>query len=58
MEAAQKGVGELQKILDKGYGAKLGMTGEDYAALSLRDKAKKVLDTKAIPGADELSESF
>ena len=58
MEAAQKGVGELQKILDKGYGAKLGMTGEDYAALSLRDKAKKVIDTKAIPGADELSESF
>ena len=58
MEAAQKGVGELQKILDKGYGAKLGMTGEDYAALSLRDKAKKILDTKAIPGADELSESF
>lgn len=58
MEAAQKGVGELQKILDKGYGAKLGMTGEDYAALSLRDKAKKVLDAKAIPGADELSESF
>lgn len=58
MEAAQKGVGELQKILDNGYGAKLGMTGEDYAALSLRDKAKKILDTKAIPGADELSESF
>ena len=58
MEAAQKGVGELQKILDKGYGAKLGMTGENYAALSLRDKAKKILDMKAIPGADELSESF
>ena len=58
MEAAQKGVGELQKILDNGYGAKLGMTGEGYAALSLRDKAKKILDTKAIPGADELSESF
>lgn len=58
MEAAQKGVGELQKILDNGYGAKLCMTGEDYAALSLRDKAKKILDAKAIPGADELSESF
>ena len=58
MEAAQKGVGELQKILDAGYGAKLGITGDEYAGMSLRDKAKRVLDAKAIAGADELSESF
>ena len=58
MEAAQKGVGELQKILNKGYGAKLGITGDDYASLTLRDKAKKILDTKAIPGSDDISESF
>ena len=58
MEAAQKGVGELQKILNAGYGAKLGVSGDEYAGLSLRDKAKRVLDAKAIPGADDLSEAF
>ena len=58
INAANQGVGELQKILSKGYAAKLGMTGDDYDALTIPQKAKKILDAKAVPNADKLSVEF
>ena len=58
INAANQGVGEMQNILNKGYAAKLGMTGEAYGALTVPEKAKKILDAKAVPSADKLSAEF
>lgn len=48
INAAQRGVGDLQKLLNSGYAAKLGMSAEDYGGMSVRDKAKKITDSNAI----------
>lgn len=58
INAANQGVGEMQNILNKGYAAKLGITGEAYGSLTVPEKAKKILDAKAVPSADKLSAEF
>lgn len=58
MNAAQKGVGELYKLLNKDFGAGLGISGDEYAGLSLQEKTDRILKAKAVTGADELASSF
>ena len=58
MQAAQKGTEELYKILNGQFGARLGLSGEEWGKLSMRERANRIIDSGLIPDATKWRAEF
>ena len=58
MQAAQKGTEELYKLLNGQFGARLGLSGEEWGKLSLQERADRIVAAGAVSTKAKWSAQF